>query len=99
MTFQGLLSRFHNTSMWMIFKFITVLVFWICKGFIISTIWICSEYESATVNGLKLNQQKNQSILIHRCKADIPPPTLLIGANTAKVGFKMKNLGFVLNEN
>jgi hypothetical protein len=36
--------------------------------------------------------------LIHRCRADIPPPTLLIGDNVVKVVPKVRNLGFVLNE-
>jgi hypothetical protein len=55
-------------------------------------------HEWATANGLKLNPEKSQVILIHRCRADIPPPTLLIGANVVKVVSKVRNLGFVLNE-
>jgi hypothetical protein len=35
--------------------------------------------------GLKLNPEKSQVILINRCRADIPPPTLLQGANVVKV--------------
>jgi hypothetical protein len=31
-------------------------------------------HERATANGLKLNPEKSQVILIHRCRADIPPP-------------------------
>jgi hypothetical protein len=49
-------------------------------------------------NGLKLNPEKSQVILIHRCRADIPPPTLLIGANAVKVFPRVRNIGFVLNE-
>jgi hypothetical protein len=49
----------------------------------------------ATANGLKLNPEKSQVILIHRCRADIPPPTLLVGANVVKVVPKVRNLGFV----
>jgi hypothetical protein len=37
-------------------------------------------------------------ILIHRCIADIPPPTLLIGDNVVKVVPRVRNLGFVLNK-
>jgi hypothetical protein len=33
-----------------------------------------------------------------RCRADISPPTLLIGSDVIKVVHKVKNLGFVLNE-
>jgi hypothetical protein len=55
-------------------------------------------HEWATANGLKLNPEKSQVILIHRCRADIPPPTLLVGANVVKVVPKVRNLGFVLNE-
>jgi hypothetical protein len=36
-------------------------------------------HEWATANGLKLNPEKSQVILIHRCRADIPPHILLIG--------------------
>jgi hypothetical protein len=49
-------------------------------------------------NGLKLSPKKRQVILIHRCRADIPLPTLLIGANVAKVVPRVRNLGFVLNK-
>jgi hypothetical protein len=35
---------------------------------------------------------------IHRCRADIPPPTLLIGAYVVQVVPRVRNLGFVLNE-
>jgi hypothetical protein len=55
-------------------------------------------HEWATANGLKLNPKKRQVILIHRSRADIPPPTLLIGANVVKVVPRMRNLGFVLIE-
>jgi hypothetical protein len=34
--------------------------------------------EWATANRLKLNPEKSQVILIHQCRADIPPPSLLI---------------------
>jgi hypothetical protein len=37
-------------------------------------------HECATANDLKLNTEKSQVILIHRCRAGIPPPTLLICA-------------------
>jgi hypothetical protein len=53
---------------------------------------------SATANGLKLNPEKSQVILIHRCRADIPPPTLLIGDNVVKDVPRVRNLEFVLNE-
>jgi hypothetical protein len=33
-----------------------------------------------------------------RCRADILPPILLIGANVVRVVLMVKNLGFVLNE-
>jgi hypothetical protein len=49
-------------------------------------------------NGLKMNPEKSQVILIHRCRADIPPPTLLIGANVVKVFPRLRNLVFVLND-
>jgi hypothetical protein len=49
-------------------------------------------------NGLKLNPEKSQVILIDRYRADIPPPTLLIGANVGKVVPRVRILGFVLNE-
>jgi hypothetical protein len=55
-------------------------------------------HEWATANGLKLNAEKSQVILIHRCRADIPPPTLLIGANVVKVVPRVRNLEFDLNE-
>jgi hypothetical protein len=55
-------------------------------------------HEWATANGLKLNPEKIQVLLIYRCRADIPPPTLLIGANFVKFVPKVWNLGFVLNE-
>jgi hypothetical protein len=55
-------------------------------------------HEWATANGLKLNPEKSQVILIHRCRADIPLPTLLIGAIVVKVVPRVRNLGFVLNE-
>jgi hypothetical protein len=51
-------------------------------------------YEWATANGLKMNPEKSQVILIHRCRAYIPPPTLLIGANVVKVVPRMRNLGY-----
>jgi hypothetical protein len=51
-----------------------------------------------TANGLNLNPEKSQVILIRRCRANIPPLTLLIGANVVKVVLKVRNLGFVLNE-
>jgi hypothetical protein len=51
----------------------------------------------ATANGLKLNPEKSQVILIHRCRADIPTLTLLIGANVGK-DVPRANLGFILNE-
>jgi hypothetical protein len=53
-------------------------------------------HEWETANGLKLNPEKSQVILIHRCRADIPPPNLLIGANVVKVAPRVRNLGFVL---
>jgi hypothetical protein len=34
--------------------------------------------EWATANGRKLNPDKSQVILIHGCRADIPPPTLRV---------------------
>jgi hypothetical protein len=55
-------------------------------------------HEWATANGLKLNPEKSQVILIHRCRADIPPPTLLIGDNVVKVAARVRNLGFVMDE-
>jgi hypothetical protein len=55
-------------------------------------------HEWATANGLNLNPEKSQVILIHRCRADIPPPTLLIGANVDKVVPTVRNFEFVLNE-
>jgi hypothetical protein len=55
-------------------------------------------HERTTANGLKLNPEKSQVILIHRCRADIPPPTLLIGANVIKVVPRVGILGFVLNK-
>jgi hypothetical protein len=55
-------------------------------------------HEWETANGLKLNPEKSQVILIHRCRADIPPPILLIGGNVVKVVSRVRNLGFVLNE-
>jgi hypothetical protein len=54
-------------------------------------------HEWKTANRLKLNPEKNQVILIHRCRAETLPPSLLIGANVVKVVLKVKNLGFVLN--
>jgi hypothetical protein len=45
-----------------------------------------------------LNPEKSQVILIHQCRADIPPPTLLIGANVVKAVPRVRNVGFVLNE-
>jgi hypothetical protein len=59
--------------------------------------WICSKQMSGQrlMNGLKLNSEKNQIILIHRYRANIP--TLLI-ANVVKVVPKVRNLGFNLNE-
>jgi hypothetical protein len=54
-------------------------------------------HEWAMANGLKVNPEKSQVILIHRCRADIPPPTLL-GDNVVKVVSRVRNLGFVLNE-
>jgi hypothetical protein len=53
-------------------------------------------HEWATANGLKLNPEKSQVILIDRYRADIPPPTLLIGANV--VVPRVRSLEFVLNE-
>jgi hypothetical protein len=55
-------------------------------------------HEWPMANGLKLNPEKRQVILIHRCRADIPPPTLLIDAWVVKVAPRVRNLGFVLNE-
>jgi hypothetical protein len=49
-------------------------------------------------NVLKLNPEKSQVILIHRCRADIPPPIVLIGANAVKVVPRVRNLGFFFNE-
>jgi hypothetical protein len=46
----------------------------------------------------KLNQMKSQVILINRCRADIPPPTLLIGYDVIKVVPKVIKIDFVLNE-
>jgi hypothetical protein len=48
--------------------------------------------------GLKMNPEKRQVLLIHRCRADIPPPTLLIGANVVKVFPRLRNLVFVFND-
>jgi hypothetical protein len=42
-------------------------------------------HEWVTANGLKLYPEKSHVILIHGCRADILPPTLLIGANVVKV--------------
>jgi hypothetical protein len=50
-------------------------------------------HEWATANGLKLNPEKSRVILIHRYRADISTPTVLIGANIVKVVPKVKNLG------
>jgi hypothetical protein len=55
-------------------------------------------HEWATANRLKLYPEKSQVLLINRCRADIPPPTLLIGANVVKVVPRVRNLGFVLNK-
>jgi hypothetical protein len=55
-------------------------------------------HEWAMVNGLKLNSKKSLVILIHRCRADIPLPTLLMDAVVIKVVSRVRNLGFVLNE-
>jgi hypothetical protein len=49
-------------------------------------------------NGLKMKPEKSQVILIHRCRADIPPPTLLIGTKVVKVFPRVRNFGFILNE-
>jgi hypothetical protein len=54
-------------------------------------------HEWATANGLKLNPEKSQVIMINRCRADIAHTTLLIGANVVRVVSKVSNLGFVLN--
>jgi hypothetical protein len=54
--------------------------------------------ELATANGLKLNPEKSQVILIHRCRVDFQPPTLLIGDNVVEVVLKVRNFGFILNE-
>jgi hypothetical protein len=54
--------------------------------------------ELAKANGLKLNPEKSQVILIHGWRVDIPSPTLLIGANVFKVVPRVRNLGYVLNE-
>jgi hypothetical protein len=52
------------------------------------------KHEWATANGLKLNPEWSQVILVFR-RADIPPPTLFIGAdNVIKVVPKVENLGF-----
>jgi hypothetical protein len=76
MTFRGLSSIAAGfIFMQVICRFITVLVFWIYKGVMMRSTWICSRYMSgqwATAHGLKLNPEKSQVILIHRCKADIP---------------------------
>jgi hypothetical protein len=42
-------------------------------------------HEWPTANGLMLNPEKSQVILIHRSRADVPLPTLLIGANVVNV--------------
>jgi hypothetical protein len=55
-------------------------------------------HEWATTNELKLNPEKSQVTLIHRCRPDIPPPTFLLGAKVVKVVPGVRNLGFVLNE-
>jgi hypothetical protein len=54
-------------------------------------------HEWAAANGLKLNPEKSQVILKHRCRADIPTLTLLIGSNVVK-DVPRVILGFVLNE-
>jgi hypothetical protein len=54
-------------------------------------------HEWATANGLKLNPEKSQVILKHRCRADILTLILFIGANVVK-DVPTVNLGFVLNE-
>jgi hypothetical protein len=54
--------------------------------------------EWTTAYGLKLNPEKSYVILIHRFRADILPPTLLIGANVIKVVSRVRNFGFVLND-
>jgi hypothetical protein len=55
--------------------------------------------EWAPTNELKPNPEKSlMVILIHGCRADIPPPTLLIGDDVVKVVPQVRNLGFVLNE-
>jgi hypothetical protein len=82
-------------------RFVTVLVFRIYKGqrcYDEINMHLHQIHERATANGLKLNPEKRQVILIHRCRADIPPPTLLIGANVIKVVPRVRNLGVVLNE-
>jgi hypothetical protein len=46
MMFRGFLSTAGSIFMRMISKFITVLVFWIYKGFMMRSKWICSKYMS-----------------------------------------------------
>jgi hypothetical protein len=94
MTFRRLLSSAGFIFMRMISRFITVLVFRIYNKI---NMYLQQIHEWATANRLKLYPEKSQVILIHRCRADIPPPTLLIGANVVKVVPRLRNFGFVLN--
>jgi hypothetical protein len=49
----------------------------------------------STINRLKLNPEQSQVILIYRCKVDISPPTLLIGANVVMVVHKVNRVSWV----
>jgi hypothetical protein len=56
------------------------------------------KHEWAKATELNVNPQKSQVILLHRCRADISPPTLLIGVNVVKTVPRVRNLMFALNE-
>jgi hypothetical protein len=55
-------------------------------------------YDEINMDLQQIHEWTTAIILIHRCRADIPPPTLLIGANVVKVVPKVRYLRFVLNE-
>jgi hypothetical protein len=98
MTFRGLISTAAFIFMRMISRFIThSSVSDLQRYYYEITMDLKQIHEWATANGLKLNPEKSQVILIHRCSAD-PPPILLIGAYVVKVVSRVKNLGFVFNE-
>jgi Reverse transcriptase (RNA-dependent DNA polymerase) len=46
----------------------------------------------AKENGLKINPTKSQVIVIHRCKTEVPEPSLYIGDDEIKVVPKVVNL-------